>query len=101
MAVGFKSQLKKDSCMGHICCGSAIIERLGAFLSTRLQTAQPNLEENSVALVLVSRVSVISKRKFGIEIMSQSDSISGAMETEGGMIDVNKRCVSPPCGCRG
>ena len=70
--------------MRHTCRGSAVIERLGAFLNTRMQTAQPSLEETSAALV-VSCVSVISKRQVGIENLSQSDSIRGAMETEGGM----------------
>ena len=76
--------------MRHMCCGSAVIERLGAFLNTRMRTAQPDLEETSVALV-VSRVSVISKRQLGIENLSQSGSIRGVMETEGGMIDVSMR----------
>ena len=55
-----------------------------------MQTAQPDLEETSVALV-VSRVSVISKRQPDIENLLQSDSIRGSIETEGGMIDVSKR----------
>ena len=74
--------------MRHMCCGSAVIERLGAFLNTRMRTAQPDLEETSVALV-VSRDFVISKRQLDIEILSQSDNIRGAMETEGGMIDIS------------
>ena len=71
--------------MRHTCCGSAVIERLGTFLSTHMQTAQPDLEEASIALV-VSCVSVISKRQLVIENLSQSGSIRGATETEGGMI---------------
>ena len=70
--------------MGHTYCGSAVIESLGTFLSTRMQTAQPDFEETSVAHV-VSRVFNISKRQLGIEILSQSDSIRGSIETEGGM----------------
>ena len=70
-----------------MCRGSAVIERLGAFLNTRMQTAQPDLEETSVALV-VSCVSVISKRQLGIENMLQSVSLMGDMETKGGMMVV-------------
>ena len=40
------------------------------------------MEETNVALV-VSHVSVISKRQLGIENLGQSDSIRGSMETEG------------------
>ena len=86
--------------MRHVCCGSAVIERLWAFLSMHIPAAQPDLEETSVALV-VSRVFIISKIQLGTEILSQSVSIRGAMETEGGVIDISKRLVSPPGGCQG
>ena len=67
-----------------MCRVSAVVERLEVFLSTRIQITQPDLEEAGVALV-VSRVSIISKRQLGIENLSQSDSIRGVMETEGCM----------------
>ena len=57
---------------------------MGAFLSTHIQTSQPDLEEAGITLV-VSRISIISKRKHGIENLSKSGSIRGAMETKGGM----------------
>ena len=76
--------------MRHMCRGSAFIERLGAVINTCMQTCQPDLEETSVALV-VSHVSVVSKRQLGIENLSQSDSIRGTMETETGMHSISKR----------
>ena len=71
--------------MRHMCRGSAVIERFGGFLNTRMQPTQPDLEETSGTRV-VSHVFVVSKRQPGIEIMLQSDSIRGAMETEGGIV---------------
>ena len=59
-------------------------------LNTRMQIAQPDLEETNVALV-VSCVFVISKRQLGIENLSQSYSIRGAIDSEGGMNDVSMR----------
>ena len=73
-----------------MCRGSTVIEGLGAFLNTRMRTAQPDLEDTCVALV-VSHVFIISKRQLGIKLLSQSDSLRGPMETEGNMIDVSKR----------
>ena len=52
MAVGFKSQLKKDSWMRHTRRGSAVIERLGAVLSTCMQTVQSGLEEVGITHVV-------------------------------------------------
>ena len=70
--------------MRHTCHGSVIIERLGAFLDTRMQTGQSDLEEAGIVLVVL-RIPVITKRQLDIENLLQSDSIRGTTETEGGM----------------
>ena len=68
--------------MRQLCRGSAVIERLGAFLNTRMQTAQPDFEEAGITHV-VSYVSGISKGQLGIENMLQSDSIRGTWKLRG------------------
>ena len=49
-----------------MCRGDAVNERLVAFLSTYMQTAQPGLEEDGITHV-VYRVSVISQGQIFIE----------------------------------
>ena len=53
-----------------------VIERLGVFLRMRMQTAQPELEEAGISLV-VSPVSVIIQRQLGIANPSYNDSARG------------------------
>ena len=70
--------------MRHTGRGSAVIEKLRAFLSMRMHTAQPGFEEADITHV-VSCVSIIIKGQLVIENMLQRDIIRGGMETEGGM----------------
>ena len=56
--------------MGHMCRVSTVIARLGAYLSTRMQTAQPGLEEAGITHIFFFRKVRVS----GLGI-----------ETEGGM----------------
>ena len=71
-----------------------LVDRLRAFLSTAVQTAQPYVLEDSVALI-VSCVSVIISRQLGIENVTQTDSIRGGMEIEQGTTET--RDESLPC----
>ena len=66
MAVGFKSQFKRDSGTRPTYHGSAVIERLDTFLSMHIYTDQPDLGKAGIALD-VSRVSGFSKRQFDVE----------------------------------
>ena len=60
-----------------------VIERSGVFLRTRMQTAQPELEEAGITLV-VSCVSVIIQGQLVIENPSHNDSVrEGAWKLRG------------------